>query len=325
MGISWKGFEIPKRLQCDETTYTSAYGKFIAEPFEAGYAVTIGNSLRRVLLSSLEGSAITAVRVEGVQHEFSTIPGVTEEVVQIILNLKKVVLRSYSPSPKMLTLKVEKEGQITAADITTDETVNILNPEHYIATLGKDSFLNMEMEVGKGRGYVPAERNKRSHHPIGWIAVDSVFTPVIKVKYDIENTRVGQITDYERLILEVWTNKAITPKDAIVSAAHILQRHFDIFTIYEPEEEEKKEEKKIDVETAEKLQMSVADLELSVRSANCLKEADIKTIGDLISKTEDELLRFRNFGKKSLDEIKEILDSMGLSLSAGVEKEENAQ
>lgn len=323
MGVVWKGFEIPQRLECDEDTYTSTYGKFIAKPFEIGYGVTVGNSLRRVLLSSLESSAVTGVCIEGVRHEFSTIPGVTEEAIQIILNLKKLVLKSHSPSPKRIYLKAQGQKEMFASDIITDETIEILNPELHIATLGKDASLNMEIEVGRGRGYVPAEKNKKQHQPIGWIAVDSVFTPVVKVNYFVENTRVGKVTDYEKLILNIWTNKAITPKDAIVSAARILQRHFDIFTIYQPAEEERLEEKKIDVETVEKLHMSVSDLELSVRSTNCFKEANIKIIRDLVTKTEEELLCFRNFGKKSLVEIKDILQSMGLSLGMKKEEQEN--
>lgn len=316
MGISWRNFEMPKKLECDEATHTDTYGKFIAEPFERGYAVTIGNGLRRVLLSSIEGAAVTSIKIAGVQHEFSTIPNVTEDVVQIILNIKKLILRSFAKEPKTIYLKAETKGDVTAADIITDETIEVLNPDLHIATLTKKTKLEIEMEVGRGRGYVPAERNKKEGQPIGTIPIDSIFTPVTKVNLNVENTRVGQMTDYEKLILEIWTNSAVTPKDALLYASHILDRHLDIFVNFGklPEEEEEIKETPEETELYEKLNMPISELELSVRSTNCLKEARIKTIGDLVKKTELEMLKYRNFGKKSLAEINKILVGMGLSL-----------
>ena len=322
MGISWKTFEMPKKLEYDEKTYTPFYGKFIAEPFERGFGVTIGNSLRRMLISSIEGTAVTSVRIEGVLHEFSSIPGVLEDVPQIILNIKQLVLRSQTRTPKILHIKTSRVGEVTAKDIVTDETVEIINPDLHIATLTKNINFNMELEVGKGRGYVPAERNKKEDQPIGVIPIDSVFSPVRRVNFVVEDTRVGQMTDYDRLILEIWTNGSVEPKEALLYASHILQRHFDIFgRLGEVEvEDEGEEETAEDKELMEKLKMSVSELELSVRSSNCLREARIKTIGDLVRKTEQEMLQYRNFGKKSLAEIKEILKGMGLSFGMEIPK-----
>lgn len=321
MGIAWKDFEMPKKLVCDESTYTDSYGKFIAEPFERGYGTTLGNALRRILLSSIEGSAVTSVKIDGIQHEFSTIPGVVEDVTEIILNIKKLILSSHSRQPKVIEIKAEKKGEVKAKDIIHDDTIEILNPELLIATLTKNTKFHVEMEVGRGRGYYPAERNKKEGQPIGVIPIDSIFTPVTKVNFQVENTRVGQITDYDKLILEIWTNASVSPKDALLHAAHILQKHLDIFVIFGklPEEEEE-EEIKVDEELYSKLRMPVSDLELSVRSANCLKEAKIRTIGELVQKTEAELLKYRNFGKKSLAEIQEIIKGMGLSLGIKVDK-----
>lgn len=305
---------MPKRLECEESSYSETYGKFIAEPFERGYGVTIGNSLRRILISSIEGTAVTSIKVGGVLHEFSTVPGVVEDIPQIILNIKKLILKSLSRSPKIIHLKVERKGEVTARDIITDETIEILNPDLYIATLTEKTKLHIEMEAGKGRGYVPAERNKKEGQPIGVIAIDSVFTPIKNINFYTENTRVGQITEYDRLILEIWTNGSITPKDALLYAAHIFKKHLDVFVNYGklPEEEEP-EESEEDVQIYEKLKQPISELELSIRSANCLKEAKIRTIGDLVKKTEMEMLKYRNFGKKSLSEINEILKSIGLS------------
>ncbi len=317
MGISWRGFETPKKLGCEEGTYSNAYGKFIAEPFERGYGTTIGNSLRRVLLSSIEGAAVTSVKIDGVLHEFSTVPGVLEDVPQIILNIKRLVIRSHTRTPKIIYLKALKKGEVFAKDIITDEAIEIINSDLLIATLTKDTKLNIEMEVGRGRGYVPAERNKKETQSIGVIPVDSVFSPVKRVNFNVQNTRVGQLTDYDRLILEVWTNGSMEPKEALLYAANIFQRHLDIFVNYGklPEEEtEEPEETKEEKELLEKLKLPVSELELSVRSSNCLREARIKTIGDLVKRTEQEMLAYRNFGKKSLAEIKDILKGMGLSL-----------
>lgn len=322
MGISWKTFEMPKKLEHDEKTYLPYYGKFIAEPFERGFGTTVGNSLRRILISSIEGAAVTSVKIDGVLHEFSTIPGVLEDVPQIILNIKQLVLKAHFRTPKILRLKASKKGEVTAKNIATDDTVEIINPDLHIATLTKDTNLNMELEIGKGRGYVPAERNKKEGQPIGVIPVDSVFAPVRRVNFHVEDTRVGQITDYDKLILEIWTNGSIEPKEALLYGSHILQRHLEIFTkLGEIQvEEEEKEESKEDKEFLEKLNLPVSELELSVRSNNCLREARIKTIRDLVKKTEQDMLQYRNFGKKSLTEIKEILRGMGLSFGMEVPK-----
>ncbi|MBF0122932.1 MAG: DNA-directed RNA polymerase subunit alpha [Candidatus Omnitrophica bacterium] len=322
MGVKWRDFQMPKRLECDEASYTDRYGKFIAEPFERGYGVTLGNSLRRVLLSSIEGSAVTSIRVEGVQHEFSTVPGVVETVSDIILNIKELVIRSHSKVAKTIYIKASKKGEVKAKDIIFDETIEILNPDHHICTLTKDVDFNVELEVSRGRGYVPAEQNKKEGAPVGTIAIDSIFTPIQKVNFLSENTRVGQRTDYDRIILEVTTNGAISPKEALLYAANILQRHLDVFVAYGqlPEEEEQEEEISAEEEALyAKLRLPISELELSVRSSNCLKDANIKTISDLVRKTEEELLDFRNFGKKSLTEIGDILKTMGISLGMKID------
>ncbi len=323
MGISMKNFEMPKRLLLDDSSYTPTYGKFIAEPFERGYGMTIGNSLRRVLISSIEGTSITAIKIAGVHHEFSAITGVIQDVPQIILNLKKLVLKSHFKIPKPMFINVEKKGEVTAKDIKTDETVEIINPDLHIATLTKNVKFHLEMEVARGRGYVPAERNKKEGQAIGIIPIDSIFTPVKKVNFYVENTRVGQITDYDRLIVEVWTNGSIEPKEALLYASNILQRHLDIFVGFGklPEEEEVLEETEEQKLLKEKLKISISELELSVRSSNCLRSARIKTIGDLVKKTELEMLKYRNFGKKSLAEINKILSDMGLSLGMKIGEE----
>jgi len=322
MGVKWRDFQMPKRLECDESSYTDTYGKFIAEPFERGYGVTLGNSLRRILLSSLEGSAVTSIRIDGVQHEFSTVPGAMESVVDIILNIKQLILRSHSKVSKTIYIKASKKGEISAKDIICDETVEVLNPELVIATLTSDVKFNMEMEVSRGRGYVPSEANKKEDAPVGTIAVDSIFTPVVKVNFFVENTRVGQKTDYDKLILEIVTNGGVNPKEALLYGANILQRHLDVFVSYGqlPEEEEEEEEVSAEEKVLyEKLRLPISELELSVRSSNCLKESNIKTISDLVRKSESELLGFRNFGKKSLTEIGEILKAMGLDLGMKVD------
>ena len=321
MGVKWRDFQMPKRLECEEESYTSRYGKFVAEPFERGYGVTLGNSLRRILLSSIEGSAVTSIKIEGVRHEYSTIPGVMESVTEIVLNVKRLALRSYSKVPKTIYIKAEKKGEVTGADIICDETVEVLNPELVIATLSQDTRLYMELEVSKGRGYVPADQNKKEG-AVDVIAVDAIFTPITRVSFDVENTRVGQRTDYDRLIMEIFTNGGVNPKEALLYAANILQRHLDVFVSYGqlPEEEEEEEEvSSEDQELYDKLRLPISELELSVRSANCLKDANIKTIAELVKKTESELLTFRNFGKKSLTEINDILKVMGLSLGMKVD------
>jgi DNA-directed RNA polymerase subunit alpha len=322
MGVKWRDFQLPKKLECEESSYKETYGKFFAAPFERGYGITVGNSLRRVLLSSIEGSAVTAIKFAGVQHEFSTIPGVVEDVPEIILNVKNLVLKSHSKVPKTIYIKKNTKGEIKAKDIDTDETVEIINPDLHICTLTKDAKFNMELEVSRGRGYVPQELNKKDDQPIGVIPIDSIFTPVRKVNFFVENTRVGQRTDYDKLILEIWTNGSTNPKDALLYASNILQRHLDIFVNFgqlPEEEEEEPEMTQEEITLYEKLRLPISELELSVRSSNCLREANIKTIADLVKKTEDEMLGFKNFGKKSLTEIKQLLAGMNLSLGMQVD------
>ena len=323
MGIKWRDFQLPKRLECDESSYTNTYGKFTAAPFERGYGITLGNSLRRVLLSSIEGSAVTSIKIDGVQHEFSTILGVLEDVPEIILNIKSLVLNSHSKIPKTISISKNSKGEIKAKDIDTDDTIEIINPDLHIAHLTKDTKFRMEMEVAKGRGYVPAELNKKPEKTIGVVPIDTVFTPVKKVNFLVENTRVGQKTDYDKLILEIWTNGAINPKDALLYASNILQRHMDIFVGFgqlpEDEIEEEPEMTKEEIALYEKLKLPISELELSVRSSNCLREANVKTITDLVKYNEDDMLGLKNFGKKSLTEIKELLAGMGLSLGMQID------
>ena len=322
MGIKWRDFQLPNRIECDESTYTNNYGKFSAAPFERGYGVTLGNALRRVLISSIEGSAVTSIKIAGAQHEFSALAGVLEDIPEIILNIKTLVLSSHSKIPKTIYLKKDTKGQVKAGDIETDETIEIINPELHIATLTENTKLNIEMEVARGRGYVPAELNKREDASVGVIPIDAIFTPVKKVNFYIENTRVGQRTDYDKLNLEVWTNGSINPKDAMLYASNILQRHLDIFVNFGQLPEETEEEPEMSKEEAalyEKLRLPVSELELSVRSSNCLREANIKAIADLVKKTEEEMLSFKNFGKKSLSEIKELLAGMGLTLGMQID------
>ena len=313
-------FEMPKRLLEEEGSATDTYAKFIAEPFERGYGHTLGNALRRVLLSSLEGAAITSVRINGVLHEFDTIDGMVEDVTELILNLKQVLLVSHSREPKKIELKADKKGEVTAADITTDGTVEVVNPAHHIAHLSKKVKLEIELEVEIGRGYRPSEGNKKEGQPIGIIPLDSIFTPVKRVAYHIEDTRVGQITEFDKLILEIWTDGRVKPEDALVQAASILREHITVFVDFDKhplaigEEEEEEKEKKKGEDMDRLLDMSINEIELSVRAANCITAANIKTIGDLVQNTEAEMLKYRNFGKKSLNEIKQILTGMGLSL-----------
>ncbi len=318
MPIRLGRFEMPKRVDKDESDQQDSYGKYIAEPFEAGYGRTIGNSLRRVLLSSLEGAAISSVKIDGALHEFCSLPGVVEDVTDIVLNLKKVLLKSYSRESRRLRISVQGPGEVTAGDIETDGSVEVLNPEHHIATLDEDGKLNAELEVRIGRGYCPAEWNKQEDQEIGIIPIDSLFSPVTRVKYTIDNTRVGRRTDYDKLILEIWTDGRVTPDDALTMSAAILRHHLDVFVSYDEDIVEFEEtEKQIDQEREElrrKLNISVNEIELSVRAANCLNNANIVTVGELAQKTESEMLKYRNFGKKSLNEIKDKLAEMGLSL-----------
>jgi DNA-directed RNA polymerase subunit alpha len=316
----FKGFQKPKRLECELETLTSTYGKFFAEPLERGFGLTLGNSLRRVLLSSIEGAAVTSVRIAGVVHEFSTIPGVREDVADIILNLKQLRLKLSADHPKTLTLKAAGEGEVRASQITPDADVEILTPDFYICGLDKDGRLDMELEVRHGRSYVPAERNKREGMPVDVIPIDAIFSPVRRVNFQVEDTRVGQATDYNKLILEVWTDGSVLPQDAVAYAAKILKDHLTLFINFEEEPEEEEETvDEVRERMIENLSRPVDELELSVRSANCLKNSNIRFIYELVEKTEAEMLKTKNFGRKSLNEIKEILASMNLSLGMKLE------
>ena len=329
----WKGFQKPKRLEADRDTATDHYGRFSAQPFERGFATTVGNALRRVLLSSIEGAAVTAVRVEGVLHEFSPIPGAMEDTTDLILNLKRVPLKMHVDHPKALTLRTSEPGEVRAKHITPDADIEVLDPEAYVATLGQGSTLAVEMRVKQGRGYVSADKNFDEDLSIGWIPLDSVHSPVKKVNYFVEQARVGQATDYEKLTLEVWTNGAVSPRDAVGLAAKLMKDHLQIFINLEEEDEDELGEPTTPVEVSdeekgalyERLNKSVDEMELSVRSYNCLKNANIRTIGELVQKTEVEMLKTKNFGRKSLNEIKEILASMGLSLGMKLDDWPQAQ
>ncbi|RXK53039.1 DNA-directed RNA polymerase subunit alpha [Oleiharenicola lentus] len=311
-------FEIPSKLTKVEEGSTSTYAKFIAEPFEAGYGHTVGNSLRRILLSSIEGSAISSIKIEGVNHEFQSIDGVVEDVTDIVLNLKKILIVSEKREPVRLSLRVNKEGAVTAADIQADAAIKIVNPDQLICTLDKKQAFEAEIEIKTGRGYCPGENNKKEEQAIGVIPIDSLFSPVRLVRYAVENTRVGQITDYDKLVLEVWTDGRITPDDALKQSASILKHHLDVFDRVSQETYEFESQAAEVSEEQNKLRkllnMSVNEIELSVRAANCLNNANITTVGELAMKTEQEMLKYRNFGKKSLNEIKEKLEALGLSL-----------
>src|SRR5437879_7943590 len=321
----WKGFQKPKRLASDTETLTDTYGRFYAQPFERGFGTTIGNALRRVLLSSIEGAAVTAVRVEGVMHEFQSIPGVVEDATDIILNLKQVPFKLNGDGPKAIYLKAEQPGVITSAMIEADGDVEILDKTVYIATVSEGGKLDMEMRLKRGRGYVAADKNFDEDLGLGFIPIDSVHSPVRKCNYTVEAARLGQITDYDKLTLEVWTNGSITPADSIGLAAKLIKDHMNIFINFEEEIETSgsSEERKPEIRN-ENLNRSVEELELSVRSYNCLKNANIQSIGELVQKTEAEMLKTKNFGRKSLNEIKEILASMGLSLGMKIDEHGNA-
>ena len=309
---------MPKSLAKDESTATPTYAKFIAEPFEAGYGHTIGNSLRRVLLSSLEGAAITSVKINGAQHEFATLPHVVEDVTDIVLNLKKIKFKANDHEIRNLTISVNKEGAVTAGDITATSQCEVLNPEQVICTLDKKQKFEAELEVRVGRGFATGEENKRPDQPIGVIAIDSIFSPVTRVKYAVENTRVGQRTDYDKLIVEIWTDGRLTPEDALLQASAILRHHLDVFVNYDENaiefDETPEAVSQENTRLKKLLNMSVNEIELSVRAANCLNNANITTVGQLAQKTEAEMLKYRNFGKKSLNEIKDKLQQLGLSL-----------
>jgi DNA-directed RNA polymerase subunit alpha len=314
---------MPKRLTKEDSTATETYAKFVAEPFETGYGHTIGNSLRRVLLSSLEGAAITSVKIDGAMHEFATIDGVVEDVTDIVLNLKRIKFKAHSRDEQTLLLSVNKDGPITAADIQLNQNVELVNPDQLICTLDKKKKFEMELTVKIGRGFCPSDENKKPGQPIGVVAIDSLFSPVTRVRYAVEAARVGQRTDYDRLILEIWTDGRISPDDALTQASAILQHHLDVFVGYDKnavefeEAADKQDEEKMKMKKL--LNMSVNEIELSVRAANCLNNANITTVGQLAMKTEQEMLKYRNFGKKSLNEIKEKLAGLGLTLGMNFE------
>ena len=312
----WKGFQRPKRLECERETLTDRFGRFYAQPFERGFGTTIGNALRRVLLSSIEGAAVTAVKIDGVLHEFSPIPGVVEDATDIILNLKQIPLRVHVDRPKTLLVKVDKPGEVKAGDIETDGDVEILEPDVHVATVADGGSLSMEMLVNRGRGYVSADKNFSEDLGIGWIPVDSVHSPIKKVNYTVEAARLGQTTDYDKLTVDVWTDGSVTARDAVALGAKLIRDHLNIFiNIDEPADQPQAPAPEQEPTVSnEHLDKSVEELELSVRSYNCLKNANIRTIRELVQKTEPEMLRTKNFGRKSLNEIKEILVTMGLSL-----------
>ncbi|HKR65053.1 MAG TPA: DNA-directed RNA polymerase subunit alpha [Thermoanaerobaculia bacterium] len=313
--MMWSDFQKPKKLDYDPETLTPNYGRFIAQPFERGFGTTIGNALRRVLLSSIEGAAITAVRVEGVLHEFSSLQGVVEDMTDVVLNLKQIPFKLHGSGPKTLYLEKKGPGVVTAADFEEDPDVEILDPTAHLATLSKEGSLKLEARLKKGRGYVVADRNADTDLPLGYIPVDSIHSPVRRVNYHVEGARVGQMTDYDKLVLEVWTNGAVSPQEAISLASELLGDHLRIFSAFETRIEEREEAAapEVDPRMAEMLAKPIEELDLSVRSANCLKNANIRTLGDLVQRTEREMLSTKNFGRKSLDEIKDVLASLGLS------------
>jgi DNA-directed RNA polymerase subunit alpha len=323
MRIRWRGLELPSRVVADRETLTDTYGKFVAEPFERGFGVTVGNSLRRILLSSLEGSSVTRAKIQGVQHEITTIPGVVEDVTDIILNIKSLVVKNTSESPRVIRIDRHEKGVVTAANVITDEHVTIINPEHIIATLTDDVPFVVEMTVENGRGYRTADENVGKEREIGVIPVDSSFSPVVRVKYDIEETRVGQRTNYDKLLMEIWTNGTVNPQMALVEGAKILRKHLNPFIQYaepgpempiEAQSEAAPAATGADPELERKLNMSLAELELSVRATNCLESEGITTVRDLVIRTDEELLEVRNFGETTLREVKNKLSERGLHL-----------
>jgi DNA-directed RNA polymerase subunit alpha len=321
----WKGFQKPKRLATDTETLTDQYGHFWAQPFERGFGTTIGNALRRVLLSSIEGAAVTAVKIEGVLHEFQSIPGVVEDATDIILNLKQIPFRLNGDAPKAIYLRAEQPGVVTSGMIEADADVEVLDKDVYIATISEGGKLDMEMRLKRGRGYVSADKNFDEDLGLGFIPIDSVHSPVRKCNYSVEAARLGQITDYDKLAIEIWTNGSVTPADSLGLAAKLLKDHMNIFINFEEELEAQQAGlgDKPEIRN-ENLNRSVEELELSVRSYNCLKNANIQTIGELVQKSEAEMLKTKNFGRKSLNEIKEILASMGLGLGMKIDDQGNA-
>ncbi len=323
----WKGFQRPKRLELERETLTDRFGRFYAQPFERGFGTTIGNAMRRVLLSSVEGAAITAVKIEGVLHEFSPIPGVVEDATDIILNLKQIPLKLHVDHTKTLTLKIDKAGEVRGRDIQADGDVEILEPDAHIATVSDHGKLHIEMRMKRGRGYVSADKNFDEELGIGWIPLDSVHSPVKKVNYLVEAARLGQTTDYDKLTIDVWTNGSINPRDAVSLSAKLVRDHLNIFInldeVTEQQLEASSDQPRVGVSN-ENLDKSVEELELSVRSYNCLKNANIRTIRELVQRSEGEMLKTKNFGRKSLNEIKEILQTMGLGLGIKIDQSATA-
>ncbi len=324
MHIRWRGLELPSLVVCDTKTLSPTYGKFVAEPFERGFGVTIGNGLRRILLSSLEGSAITQIKVQGAQHEFTTLPGVVEDMTDIVLNVKSLVVKNYSESTKVVRIEKQTRGVVTGADVQTDDTVEVINKNHVIATLTADVPFTMEMVVENGRGYIPATEHSPNVQEIGIIPIDAVYSPVVRVRYEIEETRVGQKTNYDKLTLEIWTNGSIHPEMALVESAKILRKHLNPFVQYSELGSRVHAAARpggyagTDAATESKLNMSLAEMKLSVRATNCLESENIHTVRDLVRKTEDELLEVRNFGETTLNEVQEKLSEMGLRLGMRV-------
>lgn len=325
--MMWADFQKPKKLEYDTETLTSTYGRFTAQPFERGYGTTIGNALRRVLLSSIEGAAVTAVKVEGVLHEFSALNGVVEDMTDIVLNLKQIPFKLHSRESKTLYLEKKGPGEVTAADFEADSDVEILDPSTHIATLSKEGAIKMEVRLKSGRGYIAADRNSDPDLPIGYTPVDSIHSPVRRVNFHVEGARVGQTTDFDGLVLEIWTNGTVVPQEALSLAANLLADHLSIFSTVEVGaiEERAEEESSIDPELSEVLSKPIEELDLSVRSANCLKNANIRTLADLVQRSEREMLSTKNFGRKSLDEIKEVLDNYGLSFGMNIRSGERRE
>lgn len=319
--MKWKNLRMPDGIFWDRESMTDQYGKLVAEPLERGYGITIGNSLRRVLLSSLQGAAVVGVRIDGALHEFAVVPGVTEDVTELILNLKQLNVRLLSDGPETLIMDAQTEGEVKASDFEPNPNVEIANPDLHVATLGADSRLRMELIVDTGRGYVQAEDHVFEEKPIGFIPIDSVFSPVKRVNYEVENTRVGQRTDYDKLTVEVWTSGTVTPEDAVSFASKLLKDHLLLFMSFDEEPVEEVEEiiDEEQMKLIELLNHSVEELELSVRSSNCLRDAGIRTLGDLVRKSEAEMLKYRNFGRKSLQELVDILTDMGLHFGMDVD------
>ena len=323
MHIRWRGLELPSIVECDRDTLTSTYGRFVAEPFERGFGVTVGNSLRRIMLSSLEGSAVTQIKVRGAQHEFSTVPGVLEDTTDIILNVKSLVLKNHSDSTRVVTVEKNEAGPLLASDIETDQSIEVIDGNHVLATLTDDVPFMMEMVVENGRGYLPASDQSAGDHEIGIIPIDAVYSPVTRVRYDIEETRVGQKTNYDKLTLEIWTNGSIHPEMALVEAAKIFRKHLNPFVQYSElgprvHSPARSGDNSVDAALEQKLNMSLAELKLSVRAGNCLEGENINSVRDLVQLTEDELLEVRNFGETTLTEVQEKLNELGLHLSMRV-------